>query len=990
MKGGTHLKNINKILIQRLRKYNFQNFSQLLNTPEPEPTYFSYFESIANLIYDTVYDDESTLETEINKDMNNFSEECITIEDSSTKIKYKKANDSMSIADENKLSKSNLKLLLDDPIDTYINRIAGKYNQFCLNHAELKKIHQKGNNTNNNINDNNKDDEIAKNKRFLNLKSIYISNKDILINIPDEYKASNEEFKVDPDLLGRPINYIQIKCKGLIDMSTQIYKELEKILGHTNKLDHYIQQNWQPWNSNINLYFENIKQYHNKVDSIKKKSLENTSKLILKEIKRKNIKKIRKIFIQFRKMKDSINYLKILITDVKKYKLTNELISKNKNNIDKLKKIVNNKKVSLLDLFDISFNNFKAKNSTHMSGELSQILNDYFNGFAFIDKTYENDYKIYNISENNYNSLISFSYGNRHLLEHLQFKEQKDEIEKINSVCDYFIQNNLINSIYIKLRGIFTNLTNDAINKIIDFFRTELERKEEKEEAEGDINKEEEKTNNDSNNEEETKEQNSKSEQCLLLCLIITREKFDKNMKDYINEILRIITDSNDENITKIIKSNFDNECNEIKKIIENNLNLIIKSQLSKCFNETIMNSKNDNFLKSYYTINDLMDQLIAKNEKIKNILIEYQHNYIRNWTKYKQEQFSSSEYKSWDPLTEVPQEYQLLLNFYFDFDINTTALGANWREFQKNLENYEKIKNDYCKIEPNNEKKTEFLSLKFKNSRKEIETIKIKINRTALEIIKTSVNFIKLFCLISPGSYGVMLESLSEILIKHLTYQKEEIFNYRYSSTVSQKEVCMTYSIFILVKYIYQHFKDCDFFVQVMKHSEQKSLNVFLSVFKAINESLDLSKKKIEEILNNNCVEEALNQLNKITLPNYNIPEENSEVPVNQYVYIFISSMKIIYESMLNCYEVDFMAKIFQPAIVKFFDKFEYFIFHGTKIQDEKCLKQFRKDMTFLKKNLNFINIFDLNDIKARIDNINKKVLPEHMLKPKKKGDEK
>ena len=306
-----------------------------------------------------------------------------------------------------------------------------------------------------------------------------------------------------------------------------------------------------------------------------------------------------------------------------------------------------------------------------------------------------------------------------------------------------------------------------------------------------------------------------------------------------------------------------------------------------------------------------------------------------------------------------------------------------------KNLENYEKIKNDYCKIEENKEK-TQFLSVKFKNSKKEIETIKIKINRIALEIIKTSVNFIKLFCLISPGSYGIMLESFSEILIKHLTYQKEEIFNYKYNSTVSQKEVCMTYTIFILVKYIYQYFKDCDFFVKVMKHSEQKSLDSFLSVFKVINESLNLSRKKIEEILITNCVDEALNQLNNITLPNYNIPEENSEIPVNQYVYIFISSMKIIYESMLNCYETDFMVKIFQPAIIKYFDKFEYFIFHGTKIENEKCLKQFRKDMTFLKKNLNFINIFDLSDIKSRIDSINKKVLPEHMLKPKKKGDEK
>jgi hypothetical protein len=237
MKGGTKLKNINKILIQRLRKYNFQNFSQLLNTPEPEITYFSYFESIANLIYDSVYDDKSNLETEINKDLDKFSEDCVAIEDISSKIKYKTFNDPTDTLSESVDPKSNLKILLDDPIDVYINKIASKYNRFCSNHKELSK-------NKNNKNDNSFD----QNQRFFNLKTIYVSNKDILINIPDEYKVPSEEFKADPELLSKPINYIQVKCRGLIEMSTQIDKELEKVLGHTNKLDNYIQKNWQPWN----------------------------------------------------------------------------------------------------------------------------------------------------------------------------------------------------------------------------------------------------------------------------------------------------------------------------------------------------------------------------------------------------------------------------------------------------------------------------------------------------------------------------------------------------------------------------------------------------------------------------------------------------------------------------------------------------------------------------------------------------------------------
>ena len=967
MKKGNNLININTILIQRLRKYNFQNFSQILNTPEPESSYFSYFENITNLIYNTMYNDETNYQTEIDKDLDKFSEDSISIIDLSDTIGIKfKSNNNVK---NNK--KPNLKMLLEEQDNNYINKIDSKYKRFCVNHKEKEKLKYRENN--------NKNNEFEGNQRFLNLKSIYITNEDILLGIPDEYKVPNNEFRTDPDLLSKPINYLQIKCNGLIKMSTQIDKELEKILGHTNKLDHYIQNNWQPWNSNINLYYENIQIYHQKIDSIKKKALGNTSKLILKEIKRKNIKKLKDICKQFKTIKESIITLSSLIKNVKQYKLINELIYKNQNYIENIKIIVKGK-VGIIDLFDMSLKNFKENNNSHTSGELNKIMDEYFQDFAYIDETYMNNFELYNISEKNYKTISSYSYGIKRILEHLQFKKQKDEIEKIDSLCEYYIQNNLIKSIYNKLRGIFTNLTADILRKILDFFKNEIKKKEEDEEDS--INKKE----------EEENDIDIKEEQCLLLCLIVTKSNVCKNMKEFLDEILRVINNSEDKNITKIIKADFNNECQEIKNKIDYNSNFIIKSQLSECFKDSLINKPINTFLQNYYLINDLMEPIITSDGKNKSMLWEFQNNFIRNWTKNKINKFSESYYKSWDPLPEVSYESQLLLNFYFDFDIDSNVIDViDGNNFQKVLENFEKAKNDFCNEDENeNKQKTQFLSVKFKNPKKEIETIDIKINKTALDIIETSVEVIKLFCLITPGSYGVMLESFSEILIKHITYQKNEIFNYKTNFTVSQKEVCTTSTIFILVKYIYVHFKDCDFFVKVMKHSDKSAIDNFLSVFKIVNEALDLSKKKIEEIIYNNCIDESLKLLEKIQLPNYNIPDKDSDVPVNDYVYTFISVMKIIYDSMIGSYETEFIVKIVKPAVVKFFDKFEYFIFHGKVIEDEKCLKQFRKDMTFLKKNLNFINVFDMNEIKSRIDNINKKVLPEHMLKTKKKADEK
>lgn len=970
MKKGTQLPNINKILIHRLRKYNFQNFSQILNTPEPEPSYFSYFENITNIIYNTMYNDEPNIETEIDKDLDKFSEENIIISDAFDKIWFKK--------DKDNNKKTNLKILLEEESDIYINKIDNKYKIFCNNHKEIPKIKNKSN-------INNKNDELIKNQRFLNLKSIYITNEDILLGIPDEYKVQHNEFKTDPDLLSKPVNYLRVKCDGLIKMSTQIDKELEKIIGHTNKLDHYIQNNWQPWNLNINLYFENIKIYHKKIDSIKNKALGNTSKLILKEIKRKNIKKLRDICKQFKTIKESIMTLASLIKNVKQYKLINELIYKNQNYIENIKKIAKGK-VGIIDLFEMSLKNFKENNNSHTSSELNKILEEYFQDFVYIDETYLNSFEMFQISEANYKLISSYSYGIKRLLEHLQFKKQRDEIEKIDSLCEYYIQNNLIKSIYNKLRGIFTNTTTDILRKLLDFFKTEIKKKEEENEKENneqknDINKNEEKNND--------IDIDIKEEQGLLLCLIITKFNFCKNMKEFVDEILKVINNSEDKNVTKIIKADFNTECQEIINKIDYYSNFIIKTQLSECFKDSLMNAPINKFLQNYYLINELIEPIISSDEKNKSMLWEYQNNYIRNWTKIKINKFSESYYKSWDPLPEVPYESQLLLNFYFDLDINNNIIENN--NFQKALENFEKIKNDFCNIDDNDEiQKTQFLSVKFKNTKKEFETINIKINKTALDIIETSVEVIKLFCLISPGCYGAMLESFSDILIKHITYQKNEIFNYKNNFTVSQKEVCTTSTIFILVKYIYVYFKDCDFFVKIMKHSDKSAIDNFLSVFKVVNEALDLSKKKIEEIIYNNCIDESLKLLEKIQLPNYNVPDKNSDVPVNEYVYTLISVMKIIYDSMIGSYETEFIVKTFKPAIIKFFDKFEYFIFHGKVIEDEKCLKQFRKDMTFLKKNLNFINVFDISEMKSRIDNINKKVLPEHMLKTKKKADEK
>ena len=139
-----------------------------------------------------------------------------------------------------------------------------------------------------------------------------------------------------------------------------------------------------------------------------------------------------------------------------------------------------------------------------------------------------------------------------------------------------------------------------------------------------------------------------------------------------------------------------------------------------------------------------------------------------------------------------------------------------------------------------------------------------------------------------------------------------------------------------------------------------------------------------MEEILEIKCIKASLIKLQQIQLPHYDIVL--GDVPVKEYALLFVSSLKQIYESMINCFEENFVKDMVNKALEDFFDKFEEFIFHGQKIEEENCLRQFKRDMIFLKKNLVFITVLDLTDVKTRIDNINKSVLPESILKASKK----
>ena len=496
------------------------------------------------------------------------------------------------------------------------------------------------------------------------------------------------------------------------------------------------------------------------------------------------------------------------------------------------------------------------------------------------------------------------------------------------------------------------------------------------------------------------------------MCALLSKDKLKETIISFIDVLLKKLesTDKIDKNIQKDILK----EIQEIKLSANTIINNTLLTQIQKCLHIISSCNNIDLYINNFYLALEMLQNEIQEYAKEKNnptqeeennneetnnetninnidnnelakLIIEEQKFFIDNWLKYHLSKFDSEIYKSWEALKEIPTRYQNILNVFFNFDINNNCMKDEFIVTKFPSDKIKLIKDAEEEEEENTNNnsvgETKENLLYIKDGEK--PEIKLKINQISLEIIKFSFELLKMFTIFHKDCYGFILENFRKIINFHLNYQIDQIYGGKCGFSVSQQEISMTNGIFLLIENIYEHVKNSDFFVTVAQNSEQTIYDNYLDVSTNINECCDLSKSKIEEFIDNHCINETLDKLHEIKLPYYNVI--SGDVPVNYYALNYISSLRDIYESMINCYEEKFVKEMINKALDDFFDKLEDYICHGKKIEDENCLRQFKKDMIFLKKNLGFITIMELTDLKNRIDNINKRVLPE-WLRPKKK----
>ena len=1034
---------LNNILIDRIRKYQSQDITQLINSPNDEDSNNSYLGGLINF----VGEESNNLEDEINYFLDRIPIDDIHIEslpdneyisddmaqdnkdNEKTGIVITKEEDNnilnnnininnnndlninINIFTETKKPENGIRVLLSENYNNYFDIITNSYEKYDSNH--FPKMIIKNNKDKNNTkkimlnNLHNKIFYTEEGKKIIINEDIYttslafLKNKQIYNDIPSLFKKKNEEYKLDIELLDETVEKIQKKNMEFIEINKSVSTSMSKIITFCNQLDKYVKDKLEPFNNSINISYEKIFNKKQKINEIKEKTLKNSGNIILKKLKMNNIFKLMIKLRLYTKLKNNMNNLEKSLSDPKNYQKTLDLINKSRNDIEKIEQENSDIKDPIIELFKNKLVEYKNENDGYMSGELSQVLNNYFTSFVVIQSdSNEKNLELYeknNITKFVLEKISSFSEKHKELLTSFDFSEPKEELEKMGDICDYYIKSNLINNLYTQLRGIFLTLSENTMNNIISLFNEEITKNEE---------------NNDNDNDNKIKgeqfnETNIQNEISILLCFLISKNKFREILLDFIDILAKKLEKNGniDENIIK--------EVNFIKTLVQQNIKQKFLEQIQKCL-EVISSIDNlDIYINNFYLVLEMLKDEIPNyeiskpeekdenneanvNNNINNnkdinelhkVIIDSQKKFVENITQYNISKFETEKYKSWEALKEIPQRYQNILNIFFSFDINNHCLKDEYiiSEFPsekikliRELEEEEEDKTNN-NSEDNNDINNQLIIIKSGES----QEIKIKSNQTLLEIIQLSFDTLKMFTLFHKDCYGTILENFTKMILAHLNFQTEQIYSGKCGFSVSQQEICITYCIFLLLAYIYENIKTSEFFLTVAEVCDSNIPDNYLDLDNEINKCRDLSKKKLEDLIENHCINETLNKLYEIKLPYYNVI--SGDVPVNEYCISYVSILKDIYESMNNCYEENFIKEMMNKALDDFFDKFEDYILHGKKIEDENCLKQFKRDMIFLKKNLVFLNIIDLTEVKNRIDNINKSVLPEWLRHKKK-----
>ena len=937
----TNLKNIT--LPERLRTLKRQSVTELINKPHPKSKKFS-ISSFAGAMRKGILNTSQIMR---GQDLNRTEADLTPFNTMEVLTEPNFQNSLNSSRSSNKTARSRqntFKMLIKEDYTGYIKILKRIYPSFKFNHYNrisneyleyFKKYGEEGDINNRNF----RPVDINQNKN----KEYKKSNLLDILGTQEKIEVEPELFKIKKDFLSRSDPYEINMIKEDLSFKTGVIdKELNHILqSQANQLYNYIEKNIDLTKLVEKYYIEikNKKEYQKK---IYKSYTDNSINLLLKENKKKQIINLLvplKILNELRKKMIELEYISSSNND-NKIKQISDSTNIAKEKIRLLKKYNHNQKNSLIIEVENKIANYESQGEENLNDQFAENVEKLIQLCLIYDK--EHDLTKNENSENNENK-----NPNNRILD----KKQDNNKNLVFNEKDYeLIISNEKENIYIKYLLIYNNSDsiikiNKLLMSILDMFEIIIK-------------------------------DNMDISAIVEVFKVVFKKIITKNFELVENKSINKLTNieiisncysnilSNYSYIIQLIQSNFGLNVkifNEVTLKIKNEMDELVKCLILAYLHEIIYENENDYdwkyFLFEMAKVKEKAQIYIDSTKLNWNLAIENSYNeYFSNFDEYKTRELSTKlDNLTWVPIN-ISAKFQEIFNVLYDNQyINKLQIKP------------EEIIEDETNNENNNEKnENEFLILK---NEKNEEDKKHKISSFSYYYIKYIYEYLIIYLYAPNSSLKTnILDKIYKVTKDTLSSSSDFIMN----AQKTEKETALYYSDLIIIE-------EC-----IKKYSPINTNTIndnYQEVIDMINDLQGTCKDNIRHLIKD-CVSQFIETFNNLNFKNYPVFDDGKTF--NDYVKK-LTILKRLYDNMFNCFTHNDINELFKKEYDIMVNEFQNLVISKGIIEDDKQLKQFRKELLYLKKVFQLFTIVDTKNYEMVMDDLKVKVNPNKIPKKKK-----
>ena len=855
-----------------------------------------------------------------------------------------------------------MKILLKENFSNYTIKLKKLYPKFQFNHyyvtrSELienyyRKYGEEGDINNRNfankkLSEKNKKNKNNKNENFIKIEEEQYKPSNLLdiLGVQENVKISPDKFRIKQDFLSRgdivEINMIQ---NDLAFKMGIINKELDSILQqYGKKIYNYSEKN-SVLKNQIEEYLKSMNSKKEKKKEINKRYIDNSSKLIMKGLRKCKLTKILNYLYSLQKIKNDVNNLDVILSSDDYFEIKNigNKINQIREKMKEYKEKFNTKtKIKILKGIENKIKLCENKTEERMFDQFTLNIEKLINicliykstDFDKMKKSGEIDYKN---SENNKWDLEKEKETKN------KFFFMNEDFELIETHTNKFIKylliynnlnTNIIYNLLLSILDMFDTIIKDGMDmSIITIKYKEILRK-------IIVN----------NFDLIEKESNNKLviiyiiSNCYTILLSnyfyiieLLQKNFGLNIKIF-NEVTQVIREEMDKFISIVILAYlhdvmFDHEWSEFLaglKLAKKYCYMYLSNGYTNLNYETMTNDVYQEYINYFDTT-----ETKKLKEKINKINLEQITNIENKYQQMFEVLYTSRGIESLSPE---------------QIDIKKIYQNQNKEEEKENKEYIIIIQeNDEENEEENNNNKNEEIESRQKIS--ELSLLYIKYTYQILNIFVSTTNDD-----LKDNVVNNLFKTTKDILIE----TNNNIINNNTNNPLAYKKIALYCSDLTVME---------NSLCSILDLYENEELQL---LFKDIHQSaIDFISHSIGIVIST-----IISNFNSLEFDKYNILGENEQ---NNFALNF-GKIFSYYKDVINCILNEDLNKIFENVFDNLFDEIKKIIKNKGKIKNEEGLKQCVKDFDYIKENLGnyheinvekYLNIID--KIKNDIDGIN------------------